>query len=45
MTPQPTGTFLWHMGFQSVPDLPELLIAALVRAELSARKILLGCGR
>jgi pimeloyl-ACP methyl ester carboxylesterase len=27
MTPQPQGNFLWHMGFQSVPDLPELLIA------------------
>ena len=27
MTPQPGGNFLWHMGFQSVPDLPELLIA------------------
>ena len=27
MSPQPQGNFLWHMGFQSVPDLPELLIA------------------
>jgi pimeloyl-ACP methyl ester carboxylesterase len=27
MAPQPHGNFLWHMGFQSVPDLPELLIA------------------
>jgi pimeloyl-ACP methyl ester carboxylesterase len=27
ITPQPQGNFLWHMGFQSVPDLPELLIA------------------
>jgi pimeloyl-ACP methyl ester carboxylesterase len=27
MTPAPHGNFLWHMGFQSVPDLPELLIA------------------
>jgi pimeloyl-ACP methyl ester carboxylesterase len=27
MVPQPQGQFLWHMGFQSVPDLPELLIA------------------
>jgi len=27
MAPQPDGNFLWHMGFQSVPDLPELLIA------------------
>ena len=26
MGPQPGGNFLWHMGFQSVPDLPELLI-------------------
>jgi pimeloyl-ACP methyl ester carboxylesterase len=26
MQPQPGGQFLWHMGFQSVPDLPELLI-------------------
>jgi pimeloyl-ACP methyl ester carboxylesterase len=27
MVPQPHGDFLWHMGFQTVPDLPELLIA------------------
>ena len=27
MAPQAQGNFLWHMGFQSVPDLPELLIA------------------
>jgi len=27
MAPAPDGNFLWHMGFQSVPDLPELLIA------------------
>lgn len=27
IAPQPRGNFLWHMGFQSVPDLPELLIA------------------
>jgi pimeloyl-ACP methyl ester carboxylesterase len=26
MAPQPGGNYLWHMGFQSVPDLPELLI-------------------
>jgi pimeloyl-ACP methyl ester carboxylesterase len=26
MVPQPHGQFLWHMGFQSVPDLPELLV-------------------
>ena len=27
MTPQPGGNFLWHMGFQSVPDVPGALIA------------------
>jgi pimeloyl-ACP methyl ester carboxylesterase len=27
MVPQPHGQFLWHMGFQTVPDLPELLIS------------------
>src|SRR5205823_6101509 len=27
MIPQPQGQFLWHMGFQSVPDVPEALIA------------------
>jgi pimeloyl-ACP methyl ester carboxylesterase len=27
MTPRPNGEFLWHMGFQSVPDLPFALIA------------------
>jgi pimeloyl-ACP methyl ester carboxylesterase len=26
MAPQPHGQFLWHMGFQSVPDLPFALI-------------------
>jgi pimeloyl-ACP methyl ester carboxylesterase len=26
MTPQPGGQFLWHMGWQSVPDIPEMLI-------------------
>jgi len=26
MGQQPGGNFLWHMGFQSVPELPELLI-------------------
>ncbi len=26
MSPAPRGNFLWHMGFQSVPDLPEMLI-------------------
>jgi pimeloyl-ACP methyl ester carboxylesterase len=27
MVPQPNGQFLWHMGFQSVPGVPEALIA------------------
>ena len=26
MQPRPGGQFLWHLGFQSVPDLPELLV-------------------
>jgi len=26
MVPQPGGQFLWHMGWQSVPDLPEALL-------------------
>lgn len=26
MVPQPGGHFLWHMGWQSVPDIPEMLI-------------------
>lgn len=26
MNPQPDGNFLWHMGFQSVPDIPHALI-------------------
>jgi pimeloyl-ACP methyl ester carboxylesterase len=26
ITPQPGGAFLWHFGFHSVPDIPELLI-------------------
>ncbi len=26
MTPQPDGNFLWHMGFQTVPDIPFALI-------------------
>jgi pimeloyl-ACP methyl ester carboxylesterase len=34
MAPQPGGNFLWHMGFQSVPDLPELLIAGKERPYL-----------
>jgi pimeloyl-ACP methyl ester carboxylesterase len=27
MQPRPGGKWLWHMGFQSVPDLPELLVS------------------
>jgi pimeloyl-ACP methyl ester carboxylesterase len=34
MQPQPGGNFLWHMGFQSVPDVPEFLIAGKERAYL-----------
>jgi pimeloyl-ACP methyl ester carboxylesterase len=34
MTPAPRGEFLWHMGFQSVPDVPELLIRGKERAYL-----------
>lgn len=34
MAPQAHGNFLWHMGFQSVPDLPELLIAGKERPYL-----------
>jgi pimeloyl-ACP methyl ester carboxylesterase len=34
MAPQPGGNFLWHMGFQSVPDLPELLLAGKERPYL-----------
>jgi pimeloyl-ACP methyl ester carboxylesterase len=26
MVPQPHGRFLWHLGFQTVPDIPELLV-------------------
>lgn len=26
MVPQPHGNFLWHMGFQSVPDVAEALL-------------------
>jgi pimeloyl-ACP methyl ester carboxylesterase len=26
MRPRPDGKFLWHMAFQSVPDIPELLV-------------------
>jgi len=34
MAPQHGGNFLWHMAFQSVPDLPELLIAGKERTYL-----------
>jgi pimeloyl-ACP methyl ester carboxylesterase len=34
MAPVPGGNFLWHMGFQSVPDIPELLIAGKERQYL-----------
>lgn len=34
MAPVPGGNFLWHMGFQSVPDVPELLISGKERAYL-----------
>src|ERR1700760_562483 len=34
MPTEPDGTFLCHMGFQSVPDLPELLIAGKERPYL-----------
>jgi pimeloyl-ACP methyl ester carboxylesterase len=34
MAPAPQGNFLWHMGFQSVPELPELLIAGKERPYL-----------
>jgi pimeloyl-ACP methyl ester carboxylesterase len=27
MTPRENGQFLWHMGFQSVPDVPQAVIA------------------
>ncbi len=32
MQPQADGRFLWHLGFQSVPDIPELLIRGHERA-------------
>jgi pimeloyl-ACP methyl ester carboxylesterase len=35
MAPQPGGNFLWHMGFQSVPDIPFALIQG--REELYLR--------
>jgi pimeloyl-ACP methyl ester carboxylesterase len=31
IVPQPGGAFLWHMGFHSVPDIPELLIEGHLR--------------
>jgi pimeloyl-ACP methyl ester carboxylesterase len=34
MVPRADGQFLWHMGFQSVPDLPELLVTGKERAYL-----------
>lgn len=37
MVPAPLGGFLWHMGFQSVPDIPELLIIG--REELYLRHL------
>lgn len=36
MVPQPHGGFLWHMGFQAVPDVPEALIAGREHAYLNA---------
>lgn len=37
MIPAPEGAFLWHMGFQSLPDIPELLITG--REELYLRHL------
>ena len=34
MIPAADGNFLWHMGFQSVPDIPELLITGKERPYL-----------
>lgn len=34
MVPASDGNFLWHMGFQSVPELPELLISGKERPYL-----------
>ena len=31
MVPQPGGQYHWHMGFHSVPDIPEMLIAGHLR--------------
>jgi pimeloyl-ACP methyl ester carboxylesterase len=35
MQPRAGGEFLWHFGFQSVPDVPELLIRGKERAYLN----------
>jgi pimeloyl-ACP methyl ester carboxylesterase len=35
MQPRAGGQFLWHFGFQSVPDIPELLLAGNERAYLT----------
>ena len=34
MQPRPGGQWLWHMGFHSVPDIPELLVSGHERAYL-----------
>jgi pimeloyl-ACP methyl ester carboxylesterase len=31
MSPQPGGRYLWHMGFHSIPDIPEMLIEGHLR--------------
>jgi pimeloyl-ACP methyl ester carboxylesterase len=35
MRPAPDGQFLWHIGFQSVPKIPELLIQGRERAYIT----------
>jgi pimeloyl-ACP methyl ester carboxylesterase len=35
MVPQPDGKFFWHMGFQSVPDIAEMLIRGHEREYIS----------
>jgi pimeloyl-ACP methyl ester carboxylesterase len=35
IVPQPGGQFLWHMGFHSVPDIPEMLIDGHLREYMS----------
>jgi pimeloyl-ACP methyl ester carboxylesterase len=35
MEPRAGGQFLWHLGFQSVPDIPELLLRGNERAYLT----------